>query len=355
MSRLAHIDKLDSVRCFAALSVVIAHILQIWLWPPRTVTLYPLGVTGVWVFFVLSGFLITALLLAEPRERAFGESLKRFYIRRSLRIFPIYYLYLLVAFVLNHDGIRQLGAWPWLYLTNFEIFAADRWALTNSHLWTLSLEEQFYLVIPFVVLMLRARPRLLLGVFACICASSVAMRAGLLLGGYSATPQVDVFTFANLDYLALGGLLALAHRCYGERLARYGVPLMLGGVGAYYLTAIWLAPHAGLGNAVHLSLGRFALGVAAVGLIIYSIYSRQRRTLLHNPVTMHLGKISYGIYLYHLPLVVFYQPILALLGIDVGDSLGMRILCGLALTIGCAQLSYTLIEKPLLRRKNSFR
>ena len=349
-----YFPKLDSVRCYAAFAVVFAHIFQIWLWDPATVVRFPIGNTGVVVFFVLSGFLITSLLLSEPLDKPLGQSFKNFYVRRTLRIFPIYYLYLLLAFSFNHDNIRETGVWTWLYLSNFLIFAQNAWLDSNSHLWSLSVEEQFYLVIPFLVLFFRQQPRLLLGLFSTICAASVLTRYYLSIAGYSDSPQIEVFTFANLDFLAVGALLALARRAYGERLARFGLPLLFGGLIVYALST-FLHPLGGHATALYWSLGKLAIGLASVGLLIYSIYSTDRMTVLHNPITVHLGKISYGIYLYHNPIVASYAAIMAAVGIDTGDSLLARMLISLLLVIVVAELSYALIERPLLNLKDRFR
>ncbi|MGI9311162.1 MAG: acyltransferase family protein [bacterium] len=353
-ARAMHYPKLDSVRCYAAFAVVFAHIFQIWTWSPTTEELFPLGNLGVIVFFVLSGFLITSLLLNESDDIPLRRSFKNFYMRRTLRIFPIYYLYLIVAFSIDLDGIGATGVWSWLYLTNLYFFWHNSWLLSNSHLWSLAVEEQFYLAWPFIVLLLRRRPRALAAIFGAICALALLARLHLLQSGYSGSPQITVFTLCALDYLALGGLLALAQRRFGERIAGFGLPLLLGAAALYWASAALM--HAVPTTApLFWTLGKFALGLIGVGAVLYSIHSRARTTPLHNPLTMHLGKISYGIYLYHNPLVAYYKPILALVGIDPGDSLAAKVLCCVVLVVLAAEISYALIERPLLRLKERFR
>ena len=126
---------------------------------------------------------------------------------------------------------------------------------------------------------------------------------------------MEVFTFANLDFLSVGGLLALAHQSYGGRIGRYGLPLLAGGLLAYYLAAQLIDQPPALA-AIYWTLGKFSVAVAAAGWILYSLHSNPRYTLLHNPVTIRLGKISYGMYLYHNVLVFHYREISALIGLN---------------------------------------
>lgn len=380
--------KLDSIRCFAVLAVIFAHMFEIWTWERDIFNLFPLGNAGVVVFFVLSGFLITKLLLDEPQGQPLGLAFKNFYVRRTLRIFPIYYLYLVVifsfdlgAFPLDYTvpdspilSIRDTGVFPWVYLTNFWIFN-NNWISFNSPLWSLSVEEQFYLVWPFVVLFLRERMRALGAVLVALCALGIGARLFLFLVlGYSnTTPHIEVFTLTNLDFLSGGGLLALAHHLWGKKLGKYGVPMLVAGLVVYYLT-VQLTDSAKPLAAIYWGLGKFSVAFAAAGVILYSLYSNPRYTLLHNPVTIHLGKISYGMYLYHNILVFHYREISGWVGLnpaegvaynpatnmlsDLGAPLVPRLLgvvvC-LVLVIGVAELSYRLIEKPFLRAKDRFR
>lgn len=368
-----YFPKLDSIRCFAAFAVVFAHIFQVWTWDPATVNIFPLGNVGVVVFFVLSGFLITRLLLDEPVGLPLSVSFKNFYMRRTLRIFPIYYLYLIVISSIGLDEIRSAGFYPWTYLTNFFLFKNDQWLFSNSPLWSLSVEEQFYLVWPFIVLFLREKMRVLTAIFIGICALSIAVRLYLFLHGYSTSPQIEVFTFANLDYLAIGGLLALAYKSYGEKISRAGLPILIGGLVVYFL-CVQLTDQPPAIAAVYWTFGKFSVALAATGLVLYSLHSNPRYTLLHNPVTIHLGKISYGVYLFHNPLVSRYREISGAVGLNpaanvvydpstnmISDlTVGwehkiLAVIVILVLILAVAEFSYWFIERPLLRLKDRFR
>ena len=309
-------------------------------------------------FFVLSGFLIISLLLKESVNTSLKTSFLNFYVRRSLRIFPIYYLYLLLVFAIDYDGIQKAGYYPWFYLTNFYIFKENTWLLANSHLWSLSLEEQFYLVIPFLVLFFRNKIKWLTGIFLSFCLFSMLLRLYLSSQGYSASPQLEVFTWANLDYLSLGGLLAIGYQKYGTALRKYGIPALIIGVLIYYLSAFLLPYY----DVFYWTIGKLSLGFMALGIILYCLkeektivqfpqvvslwkISLKKYSILDNPITRHLGKISYGIYLYHNLLVASYDKIWNFLGVPIGSDIYFKILGSLVLVLAVSELSYFFIEK----------
>ena len=350
---IMYFARLDTIRCYAAFSVVFAHIFKIWTWQPETVLLFPLGHTGVVVFFVLSGFLITWLLLKEPTDKPIAQSFKQFYMRRTLRIFPIYYLYLLVVYWYNLEQIHTAGVYPWLYLTNIFIFKEDSWLLANSHLWSLSVEEQFYLVWPFFVLFFRQHHNVLLGIFSVICLLSMGTRMYLWANGYSESPQIEVFTLGCLDFLAIGGILALLYMRFGSELKRYSIPILLSSVAVYYFS-YYLMTHFNMAL-VFWSLGQFAVAAAGVGLIIYALYTPDKQGVFHNKLTIHLGKVSYGVYLYHNIIVAHYADIAGFFGVSVGESIWVKIVLSLLFVMIVVELSFKLIEQPLLQLKNRFR
>src|SRR5258708_7747412 len=141
--------QLDSIRAFAILVVLIHHFLPVdKIIPTDFITL---GLIGVRLFFVLSGFLITGILL---RARGEERALRQFYYRRVLRIFPIYYLTLIIIFVVS-PYLRSEGAWLAAYATNY--ITPFKSLEPAGHFWTLAVEEQFYLLWPFLMLLAPAR------------------------------------------------------------------------------------------------------------------------------------------------------------------------------------------------------
>lgn len=343
-----YFSRLDTVRCYAVLMVVFAHIFSVWTWRDSTKYLLPLGNFGVVVFFVLSGFLITFLLLKESKGKPIGLILKEFYIRRSLRIFPIYYLFLIVCYSVNVGGLREYGLFPWLYLNNIYVFDRNSWMGEYSHLWTLAVEEQFYLVWPFLILFLRKNSRLLLSILLGVVLVSTFSRFIMLNWGLSER-QATVFPIANFDFFAFGALLALGKTCIDSKLESWGRPAVLVGVllyyGSYYL----------LESQMFFVVKHLAMGITASGLVIIALYSKNIENVFHNRITMHLGKISYGIYLYHNFVIARYPDMAEYFGIAAGETVYVRAILLLLFIFLISELSFLLIEKPILRFKDRFK
>ena len=147
-----YMPQLDSLRAIAVILVLISH----WFSDKHFLNRYTgTGILGVTLFFVLSGFLITRILLRSKITIENGGSEKRafatFYIRRSLRIFPVYYLLLFVLLVFNMAEIRETFWWHFFYGSNFFFWLKGEFGGHLSHLWSLSVEEQFYLFWPTVI------------------------------------------------------------------------------------------------------------------------------------------------------------------------------------------------------------
>ena len=179
----------------------------------------PFG-AGVHLFYVLSGFLITGILL-DVRERADRVAgLKAFYIRRALRIFPAFYLTLALAWIADVPPVRETFWWHALYLSNVQIVVSGEWPGAISHFWSLAVEEQFYLLWPWLIVWV---PRRWL-VPAIVAAIAVAplFRLWLAMIGYRET-MLGVLTPGWLDSLGVGALLALMRelltRCGDRRRA----------------------------------------------------------------------------------------------------------------------------------------
>ena len=195
----------DGLRALAFLLVFISHK------APSPVT-DRYGTAGVWVFFVLSGFLITRIL-AEARGRNrhrtkhFRSSLSRFYVRRTARIFPVYYAFLAVVTVAGLWGLVEVGSPArqlsnWFYLSNIYI-GLNGWETRLGHLWSLAVEEQFYLLFAPLVLACPLR-QLHIACFS-ILGASFGSHAYLLFTGAS-DARFDTDSLVNFGLMAIGGL-----------------------------------------------------------------------------------------------------------------------------------------------------
>ena len=310
------------------------------------------GHHGVRLFFVISGFLITGILLRlrNDRARSLGSQLRTFYARRSLRIWPTYYLVLLGAGFLNLDGIRSSMLWHAGYLSNFYYFRADRWDPgVASHLWSLSVEEQFYLIWPFVILLTPVR-RLPWVMVAAIVAA-LAFRASTTLF-WASDFAPGILTPASLDALGMGGALALARYA---RIDPHRVQSWLWAAAAAALVAYLLLNNSSLSWLADV-YGDFLLAIVFTSLVAGAdegISGIPGKMLEWTPVVF-LGQISYGLYLYHNFVRLIAEKVAYKVGIYATLPQPWQFLAMTGLTIIAATASWFMIERPISGLKRRF-
>ena len=350
-----HNHALDGLRFFAFLLVFFFHALQWSPWGQWPVIRF--GFLGVPIFFVLSGFLIGGILLdlKDKVRPGFGlaAKLKTFYIRRALRIFPVYYLFIgILALLLALSGRPDPVAtdscfWHLAYLTNFRSFFAGMDHVRQGHFWSLAVEEHFYLLAPLVVLL--AKPRTLVGLLALVIIAVAAARWSIYAAG--SARDFWVLSPMQFDLLGLGIATAIIER-KGRFLGIDGRILRwLGLAGAvffvlfirrYYLgrpgIGIWYA-----------TLGPLSLGVATAALVL-TLWQRPAWLLsrfLGLRAFAYFGQISYGLYLFH-PNCLGWTT-------KYFGNYNLKNTCfGLAVTLAVAMLSWHVFEKPINNLKNRF-
>jgi peptidoglycan/LPS O-acetylase OafA/YrhL len=336
---MGHVLALDGVRGVAILLVLFAHLAL----PGFAAG----GVAGVTLFFVLSGFLITRLLIEELAGRG-SISLRRFYRRRALRLLPCLLVVVAVtsAYQLlggagdNVDAARVLPSLfaVFLYVGNWVRASGQDLGLLG-HTWSLAIEEQFYLLWPAVLaLAWRRGPRVLLALTACAAVLATLDRA-LLWHGSSSVDRVYFASDTRADAVLLGCALALWAASDG-RLPR-GRWVVIAAVAALGAALVAARPSGMYLNVI----APTAAAVGGVLLLSHLVTGGPGRFLCWSPLT-YTGRISYGLYLWHVPLVWILLPRLA------NWPLGARAVAVGALSYVVASASYFWIEKPFLRRKN---
>ena len=333
------IVELDAIRGAAALAVLIAHYFGE---VPHGIPGLMTGWIGVDVFFVLSGFLIGSIILAQHREPQFFRT---FYLRRAPRIIPAYAIVCAVTLTLaaatagNTWSDHPYGAG--VYATFSQNFAMAVWDGGGKWLqptWTLAVEEQFYLVLPALIV-LTPRRWLLAAVVALFCAALVIR---LMLA-----PSMAAFTLlpSRMDVLLCGVGSAVLHREYD--LSRYVTHLRL-----VALVLLWsVAGLAAVSNYYVATWGHSLLGVATAALLLAIIKGAPEGRHFRSATLGWFGTISYALYLVHQPIAGLFHGVF-LGGIpDIGNGAQVLVTCLAALaSVGLAKASWEWLEAPILAR-----
>jgi peptidoglycan/LPS O-acetylase OafA/YrhL len=370
----SHIPTLDGLRGLAILLVLLFHecIIRPVGLPDRIFArVFGFGWCGVDLFFVLSGFLITGILLDTKSADGY---LRNFYARRILRIFPLYYGVLFFSLVLlplmHHAKVANFGRiagdeiWYWLYLSNFSIARAH--AMRHGILdvsWSLAIEEQFYLVWPLLVLLLsrNALKRVCLATIA----GALIFRLALWLAHFHPL-TIYVATPARIDALAVGAWISISVR---EPAVGLGRLCLIAARGIVPL-GIALLAIAGFNQAARsyedpvTQVIGFTLVALMFGMVLVLVIAAKPGSLCHRAFSSKgmrtFGKYSYAMYLFHLPLRALVRD--TILPADrFPQFLGSRIpgqllffLLSTAITFVAAWLSWQLYEKHFLRLKEYF-
>jgi peptidoglycan/LPS O-acetylase OafA/YrhL len=382
-----HIVALDGLRAIAVIPVIFAHANLIFDGPFPSdgisslfAAIFGSGWIGVDLFFVLSGFLITGILL-DSRDSQ--NRLRNFYARRFLRILPVYYLYLLIlgffvwflpGFLADiprfyHFGLSSVV----FYFYNFRVaFVTQKPLHGLHHFWSLCIEEHFYLIWPFLVFRLSHKTLLRLCLIGMLC--SFALRIAVIASG--AWVQVAyLITPCRLDGLLAGAFIALAIR--DEQLwarVRQWAPTAMLASGVTVLGIFIAAGHftdfvdfrkiqgPRMDSSLILTLGIAALAVFFGGLLtlVLSLAPGNRfRRFLESRALVEIGKISYGIYVFHILVQSVIHRTIDRYAPQVNDwpSWLSKSLLVLSVSIGSfvvAFISYNLIEKRFLKMKKRF-
>ncbi|MDR5818072.1 acyltransferase [Caballeronia sp. LZ033] len=322
--------EIDSLRAVAVIAVLISH------WAPKIMGPVNWGHAGVYMFFVISGFVITRGLLRERNAGQGQINVVAFYTRRALRIWPIYYLSI-AFYLLIWPGMSGSEAlWHSAFLSNL-FFSLNHGDGFPIHFWSLSVEEQFYLVWPFITLL----PSRIL--WKVCCAMIVAAPVSrLFFYGHIHNVEATLYSLtSNVDCLAFGALLALFEQRRQQGLAFPHV--VTGCIGAVLTMCVFAGDLTGHW-AYGIVLWPTAIGCLTASLIAWMDGSPTAIAIACRPTLQYLGRISYGIYLYHLAVgrYLFDQTVVR------NMSPLAFFLIAFAITVAVASASWYLIEKPFV-------
>jgi len=363
-----YFKQLNGIRFIAVFLVLLDH----WLVPILPI---PLGHLGVVIFFVLSGFLITRILFLNADEIESTKSsawpkIIRFIYRRSLRIFPIYFILLIIGFIFNISNFKEL--WPWLlsYCPNIYIMLKGQWLGTWDHLWSLAVEEQYYLIFPYFILFFNKKNYIRLFVIM-IGLGIISRLIFYIILPHDTIEKYWMFSYVNpisaIDCFGLGGLLAyyyhydytyflnLAEKKYLLTIAisTVFISILLSHFSKYTYDNLWFSV-----------IERSISAILAYFLIMTALMEKDNYLgkFLENSFIMYLGSISYGIYLYHNLVFNYYHlnenTIWGYLSNNFSyiNSLNSKLIIlkfsiNFLLLIGIASFSWFYIEKPISKFK----
>lgn len=334
---------LDGLRGIAVILVLVEHFTyNEWVrgWSP--------GAIGVKTFFVLSGFLITGILLDARNSPDRYRAARHFFTRRARRLLPAFLIAIAIGSLLGIGGLQQDWVWHMTYLSNVQVWLQSSWS-GAGHFWTLALEQQFYLLwFPVIVLL----PRHWLGpvVIGLLFAAPI-FRLAIVFG---ASPFLDVLLPAQADALAAGALLALILRgdistSFLSWLTR--PPIIWALLGTLFI--LLSIPAFGLKRPemINWVVVPSLIAFAALAIIGSAVTQPQRLAFLSAPILVWIGTISYGVYIYHYftpQFFVFFAPSLA--EAHTAAEKTLRLLGWILFSFTLAAISWYLVEKPMLRK-----
>jgi peptidoglycan/LPS O-acetylase OafA/YrhL len=374
-----YVAGVDGLRCLAILSVLLFH-----------GGIFRTGWVGVWLFFVISGFVITRTLLADAERGLPAKAMfRRFYLKRAFRILPLYLGAILVSTLaivaFSSDRGEKLEHLPFLLTFTYNFYRLESDYVNNdyfSHFWSLSVEEQFYLVYPALLICLGVvRLRYVL-----VTALAVVPVIRLIVSqiyGVITPEEIDVdravwrgnavyqFGITQFDAFAIGGLIALNEARIRRR--DFVLPVVAGlAVASLALyAAVYLPVFGGLKQAFHVNIdGHYAevwlysvLDLTAAALLVAVLTGfKPISSLCAMKIPRYIGRISFGIYVIHLPMIgvvgekaaPFLHRILQQLGMAFLDNNWTRLALFGGLSVALAHFSYRLYERPMTKIGHRF-
>jgi peptidoglycan/LPS O-acetylase OafA/YrhL len=361
----SHIPALDGIRGIAILMVIFYHFTDSRLGGGALIKLLKVGVSGVDLFFVLSGFLITGILFDSKSKQYYFRD---FYIRRALRIFPLYYGVLVVVLlvlpyfhVVADAAALRYQAWLWWYASNYLLGGQDVTSLGGlGHFWSLAIEEQFYLVWPLVIYLCGRKT----GMWMCVGCMllSVASRISVVAASDpdSAHRATYLWTHCRMEALAAGAFIALAARGPAGKSGLVRLS-MITGLATAAMMGYLISTKAIFGLIEgRLDVLRYTLCAWTAGTLVMLAVAASPTTLIGRTIGCRLlrffGKYSYGLYVFHWLLLPMYkrfcppEQLISRFGSPLLGQLAF-IVVATGSSVVVAMLSWHLYEKHFLGLK----
>ncbi|MES1198267.1 MAG: acyltransferase [Chitinophagaceae bacterium] len=349
---------LDGLRGVAILLVVFQHNFKFMI--------FFFGWLGVDLFFVLSGFLITDILLSSLGKPNF---IRNFYIRRVLRIFPLYYFILIICLFFL-PNIKSLSldmsyytsnqVWQWTYLQNWlYVFKEPFGTPIILHTWSLAVEEQFYLLWPATILLIK-KPKILLIIVSILLVVVSATRFILWTLHIKDLAYADLFIFTRIDGICVGCMLAIMLRFNPDLLRKYISMVVFGfaiiNFGFYFLNRLYSY------SLPYLAIVGYTTFAMLFGLLVYKAITNENKLIqfiFNNSILKFFGKISYGLYVYHWPVKLLFFPFFKnfFLNKIAISSQNSEVCSAILVTIAAVLLSvisYRYFESPFLKFKTRY-
>jgi peptidoglycan/LPS O-acetylase OafA/YrhL len=337
----------DGLRALAVLTVMVDHF-------SADVPNFPLpdwihlGATGVRLFLVLSGYFITASLRRardrmDARELSAGKTMAAFYWRRFLRIGPAYLVFAAIALLLDLGAIRHNWAWVFTGTVNWLIAWNDQWPLAISHLWSICVQEQFYLLWPLLILLLSRR--WMLSAIIAVAFAGLAFRIGCVIFSVPIIARW-VLPFGSLDSLAAGAALGW---CGGRLRASRGGWVLA------WLCLSMLTVAAVLRNGDPTKLKSVLVEPLEAGAFVILVartatgFDGNIARFLSNGGLVFAGRISYGLYIYHTLVAMVFNRWLPSQMRFLITIPSLRLVVFGIVTLFVAALSWRLLEQPINR------
>ncbi len=347
-----YVKEFDGWRGVGILFVVLAHY-------------FPKYFIGSWVFmemfFVMSGFLITGILLDTKGKANYFKS---FIFRRIFRVFPIYYLSLIIfLFLLPTAWMdvtyqREHQVWFWLYIQNW-LFSVEGWPAMKglSHYWSLAIEEQFYIMWPFIVFLFSKNNLIRFCVFLFFF-SLIFRNVGLNMG--FVPPFQYVATFARMEGIVLGAIIAVLVRTNKSVLERLTIPVtVIAGIGSVIVFILAKTMH--MEYSLNYMINYTLVDIFFAGLIVLTLCKDRLlklKYLFNLKVFKQLGIMSYSIYIFHLPIQIISNNLFYDYFFEMNNHVNLSklycVIIAFFITIPVVYIVHKLVEVPMWRVKRFF-